>query len=170
MVALEITFIYFLLWPYLFLQSHSTVTKLIKKMIKICAFRAKSIFLGEPLQQLVSMFLAVVDGREAKADFQKWVKNSWRLSWSKVSKWKVKKENGNIKAANDMDLVSWSLRFLFLSEIIFPGCPPGGWTMPSGSSDIMWFPYKNPGCPAVGRMSVGQCGQQEDFYMSASPS
>lgn len=30
--------------------------------------------------------------------------------------------------------------------------------------------HSNPACPAVGRMSVGVSGRQEDFYMSASPS
>lgn len=45
--------------------------------MKICAFRARALFLGQPSSTTVVWMLpAVVGGREVKADFQKKIKNS----------------------------------------------------------------------------------------------
>lgn len=94
------------------------------------------------------------------------VRQSIKMEYNKK---KTKKQNRNIKAANDMVSVSSSLRFLFLSESSSPGVHLQVEQCPAAA--LTWRGFnRNPLCPAVGQTSVGHCGQQEVFYMSASPS
>lgn len=78
---------------------------------------------------VVWIFWAVVDGKEAKEDFQQETKNPWRLLWKKCQNEHLKTDGENW-AANERGR-SWSLRFFFCM-----------WTSLSIGADIKGFPRR----------------------------